>query len=216
MISTGNGKRSALLDLRSRTDSDTLFELVKKCDVFSQSYRPNSLSNRGFSPWALPRVNKSIIYVTLSAYSHLGPWNQWRGYDILVQSASGIAHESGAVQGDDSPMFLPCQALDYATGYLAAFGAMVALKKRATQGGQLAGSRLSGPDSTLAGVFGRSDKSLSAGVTEKRVSKNYFQKTTSPYGDITFLRPAGSINGIVRTWDLPPVPLGMHLPERAE
>src|SRR5581483_6459398 len=76
-----------------------------------------------------------IVYVSISAYGHQGPWAARRGFDSLVQSASGIAWTEREAAGAARPKHLPCQALDHATGYLAAFGAMVALMRRATEGG---------------------------------------------------------------------------------
>ncbi|GLU35510.1 hypothetical protein Busp01_53520 [Trinickia caryophylli] len=71
----------------------------------------------------------------MCAYGQEGPWRGRRGFDSLVQSASGIAWTEMQAAGSASPKHLPCQALDHATGYLAAFGAMVALMRRAKEGG---------------------------------------------------------------------------------
>ena len=48
---------------------------------------------------------------------------------------SGLAHEQGFGGGLDRPQHLPAQVVDHATGYLAAFGALVALARRAREGG---------------------------------------------------------------------------------
>jgi len=132
VIDTGHGKRSAYVDLDTNGGCETLASLIRQSDVFCQAYRPGSLAARGFSPEAVAAMRPGIIYVTLSAYGHEGPWAGRRGFDTLVQSASGIADEQGS---KGSPGHLPGQALDYVTGYLAAFGAMVALGRRAQDGG---------------------------------------------------------------------------------
>src|SRR5207253_1874245 len=54
---TGHGKLSAHLDLREPRDVETLRDLVREADVFSQGYRPGTLGNRGFSPEALARIS---------------------------------------------------------------------------------------------------------------------------------------------------------------
>src|SRR4029453_5897489 len=71
---TGHGKLSAHLDLPHPQDLETLYGLVREADVFSQGYRPGTLGNRGLSPEALARVRPGIVYVSLSAFSHVGPW----------------------------------------------------------------------------------------------------------------------------------------------
>ena len=67
-------------------------------------------------------LRPGIIYVTLSAFGHEGPWKDRRGFDSVVQAASGIADECG---NENGPRSAPANPLDYATGYIAAFGVMV-------------------------------------------------------------------------------------------
>ena len=66
-----------------------------------------------------------------------------------MQAVTGIAGEGGRAMGVDQPRPLPCQALDHASGYLAAFGTMVALAKRATQGGSWMVRICARPDGAL-------------------------------------------------------------------
>src|SRR3989475_12582419 len=114
----GHGKRSARLDLRRADHAERLRSLIRSCDVICQSYRPGALAARGLSAEQLARLRPGIVYVTLSAYSHVGPWRERRGFDSLVQSVSGIAHEGGAAAGLDGPEHLPAQALHHPPGYL--------------------------------------------------------------------------------------------------
>jgi crotonobetainyl-CoA:carnitine CoA-transferase CaiB-like acyl-CoA transferase len=135
VIDTGRGKRSTLIDLREHAGCSTLRTLARDADVFLQAYRPGSLDARGFSAQALADMRPGIVYVSVCAYSHRGPWATRRGFDSLVQSASGIAYEEARAIGSEQPKHLPCQALDHGAGYLAAFGAMTALLRRAQAGG---------------------------------------------------------------------------------
>ncbi len=125
VIDTGFGKRSCHLDLRADGDRSTLRALLADADVVVRSFRPGAL---GIGPGDLPPGG---VLVSLSAYGHSGPWRGRRGFDSLVQLASGIAHRPAA----DRPVPLPAQALDHGTGWLAAYGAMVALRRRARAGG---------------------------------------------------------------------------------
>ncbi len=100
-----------------------------------QGYRPGGLAAKGFSPEALAEMRPGIVVVTLSAYGHEGPWASRRGFDSLVQNASGINVAEAEAAGVAAPKELPAQALDHATGYLMAFGAMMALARKAQEGG---------------------------------------------------------------------------------
>ena len=75
------------------------------------------------------------MYVSLCAYGHDGPWAKRRGFDSLVQTASGFNDAEAEAFGQTKPKELPAQELDYATGYLLALGAMSALAPGRQRGG---------------------------------------------------------------------------------
>ena len=131
---TALGKRSTFCDLRERDGAATFRDLLREADVIVQSYRPGALDAFGFGPDAAAALAPGIVYVSLSAYSHMGPWRGRRGYDTLVQSASGVARAEAEAFGADVPRHLPASVLDYATGYLAAAAAMLALAERCADG----------------------------------------------------------------------------------
>jgi crotonobetainyl-CoA:carnitine CoA-transferase CaiB-like acyl-CoA transferase len=134
---TGHGKLSAHLDLREDKDKEILRGLVREADVFSQGYRPGTLGSRGFSPEALAEIRPGIVCVSLCAFGHAGPWASRRGFDTVVQTVSGITHRQGELFPGEKPgpQFYPVAAIDFLTGYLMAAGAMVALARRAREGG---------------------------------------------------------------------------------
>ena len=135
-IDTGRGKLSAALDLRAEEDCERLGSLLREAHVFVQGYRPGGVASLGFSPEACAEIRPGIVTVSLSAYGHAGPWASRRGFDSLVQNASGINHAEAEAAGiTTGPKELPAQALDHATGYLMAFGAMMALARKAREGG---------------------------------------------------------------------------------
>ena len=108
---TGHGKLSTQLDLREQSDMDTLRGLVKDADVFSQGYRPGTLGNRGLSAEELAEIRPGLVYVSLSAFSHVGPWASRRGFDTLVQtvSVSLTGKEKGSPVRPLAPSSTPCQ-----------------------------------------------------------------------------------------------------------
>ncbi len=68
----------------------TLAALVREADVFVQGYRPGAIAAFGFGAQDAARIRPGIVYVSLSAYGHEGPWRGRRGFDSLVQTASGF------------------------------------------------------------------------------------------------------------------------------
>ncbi|KAH9932925.1 CoA-transferase family III [Fomitopsis serialis] len=139
---TSRGKRATQLDLTAAADREVLSNLVKDADVFLQAYRPGGLCDKGFGPEDVAGARPGIVYASLTAYGWEGPWKDRRGFDSLVQTASGFNVAEGEAyatfSGDDArptPRSLPMQALDHAAGYLLAFGINAALCKTITEGG---------------------------------------------------------------------------------
>lgn len=132
---TGRGKRTTFIDLNSKSDREAMKLLIQGTDVLMQAYRPGSLSQKGFGPEELSSIRPGLIYVSLSAYGHVGPWAQNRGFDSLVQTATGFNLAEAQAMNLSGPKELPCQALDHASGYLMAFGAIMARLKQAQEGG---------------------------------------------------------------------------------
>ena len=131
VIDLSHGKRSCFLDLEDSTDAAQLAELVRGADVFSQGYRPGVLNTRGFGPEQLAAIRPGIIYTTISCYGSQGPLAGRAGWEQVAQSVTGICEDSGL----DKPTLLPVPACDYLTGYLGAYGTLLALARRAREGG---------------------------------------------------------------------------------
>ena len=209
VIDTGLGKRSAFLDLRSDSGVERLKELACEADVFVQGYRPGSIARRGFGPEELANIKPGIVYVTLSAYSHKGPWTDWRGFDSLTQSASGIVYEGMMAAGTERPHPLPCQALDHGTGYLAAFGAMVALKRRVEEGGSWMVRVSLAQTGQWINKLGRVDGLSIVNPEEKSIAE-LLEIHPSPWGDISHVKSPEVMSETAPFWDTGPVPVGTH------
>lgn len=127
------GKRNAYLLLTESAALARLHQLVSEADVFVCSYRPSVAERFGLQVADLTAKHKGLIYVSINAYGHSGPWAQRPGFDHNVQVGTGFAvTEGGAGQPCLSPVFY---LNDFLTGYLASAGAMAALLMRAQHGG---------------------------------------------------------------------------------
>ena len=214
---TGHGKLSANLDLRRAKDLETLRGLVREGDVFSQGYRPGTLGDRGLSPEALAQLRPGIVYVSLCAFSHVGPWAARRGFDTVVQTVSGITHRQGELfpGAEPGPQFYPVSAIDYLTGYLMAFGAMVALGRRAREGGSwLVRISLAQTGRWLVGRGEVPERGLE-GVPKEFTAEELKRWTTvsdTPMGRLGHLAPVLRLSETPPRWVRPSVPLGHHEP----
>jgi crotonobetainyl-CoA:carnitine CoA-transferase CaiB-like acyl-CoA transferase len=212
-IDTGLGKRSAFLDLRQPADDAVLASLVRegRCDVFSQSYRPGTLAARGFGAEALARLRPGIVCVELSAWGRAGPWAARRGFDTIVQCASGMA----MIEGESAPRLMPVSAIDYVSGYLMAFGVMVAVQRRAKVGGSWrvrvslarTGQWICERGLLDAQAVAQVPKELS----EEEIAR-ITQEVASPLGSVRHIAPAARMSETAPRWALPPVSLGHDEP----
>lgn len=216
VMDTGRGKRSAALDLRAPADRARLHELAARADIFLQGYRPGAIALHGFAPETLAAQHPGIICVSLSAYGHLGPWAARRGFDSLVQNANGMNDAEAVAAGEAKPRPLPCQALDHASGYLLAFGAMAALLRRAEEGGSwLVRVSLAGTGEWIKRL-GRLEAGLSAPGLASHDIAAALEESDSGFGRMRATRHAARLSATPPRWDLPAMPLGSHAPEWRE
>lgn len=216
VVDTGRGKRSTQLDLRDAAQRERLRELIRGADIFLHAYRPGALAARGFSSEELQALRPGLIEIQLCAYSHAGPWSQRRGFDSLVQSASGIAWESAIAAGGQQPAGqpgkLPCQALDHATGYLGALVAMVALQRRAREGGGWrARVSLAQTGHWLQSLPRVADGMQHPDLTPEEMAP-WMQQIPSAFGTVHAVAPVEQMSATPPRFDLPPAPLDAHAP----
>jgi crotonobetainyl-CoA:carnitine CoA-transferase CaiB-like acyl-CoA transferase len=211
VIDTGRGKLSATIDLRQSSGRETLAQLVRQADVLVQGYRPGAVAAHGFSAEEVARLRPGIIYASLSAYGHEGPWAYRRGFDSLVQTASGLNLAEAEAFGSPEPRALPAQALDHATGYLLAFAIMAALQRRAEQGGSWHVRVSLAQTGYWLRQLGRIDgvHCRDPGFDDVR---DRLQDAPSGFGVLTAVRHAAEMSETPPHWARPSVPLGTHAP----
>ena len=214
---TGHGKLSTHLDLRDAGDLETLRGLVRETDVFSQGYRPGTLAQRGLSPQDLAQLRPGIVCVSLSAFGRVGPWAERRGFDTVVQTVSGITHRQGELfpGAEPGPQFYPVSAIDYLTGYLMAFGTMLALARRVREGGSwLVRISLAQVGRWLVNQGQVPEDKLqdvAAEFTPEEI-ESWSTDTDVPAGRLSHLAPTLELSETRPYWLRPTVPLGYHDP----
>jgi hypothetical protein len=204
---TSRGKLSAHVDLKTEAGRATLRELLAGADVFLQSYRPGALDALGFGPDDLARLSPGLVVVSLSAYGGIGPWAHKRGFDSLVQTATGFNLAEAQALGSGTPRALPMQILDYSAGYLLACGAMAALLRQRESGGSWH-ARVS-----LAAV-GRWLRSLGR-VTPSAGAPPFaphLQAWDSGFGRLVAPGHAARFSATPAAWTRPSMPPGSHPP----
>lgn len=200
------GKRRVSLDLENNRDVEALWDKLEQTDVFIQSYAPGSLEKRlGLPLKDIHRRNEGIIVGTLSAYGP-GKWSDKKGFDSLVQAASGMnvseGEQFGMVPGTPKPC--PCQVLDHAAGYFLALGIMISRLRQTREGGSYM------VEVSLAGVMtylrklGQSSENTSAPALDRKLlqGSDILQTEDSRFGKLSFVSHPIRIEGVTLTWDM--------------
>ncbi|HEY1750753.1 MAG TPA: CoA transferase [Caulobacteraceae bacterium] len=206
---TNHGKLSAWLDLAAPGGPERLRELLKDADVFSQGYRTGAMERMGFGPAQLAALRPGIVYTSINCYGHEGPWRGRAGWEQLAQTVTGMAHVHGGAEG---PKLQPGAVTDYTTGFLAAFGSLVALHRRALYGG----SYLVRVSLCQTGMWVRGlgvagpEREAGARKLEGDEVRGFITSSNGGYGPMTHLRPPVRLSRTPARWKRPVVKLGTH------
>jgi len=210
VVDNGRGKLSGFVDLRDAAGRETLAALTRDADIFVQGFRPGAIGGHGFTPEQAAQLRPGIVYVSLSAYGHAGPWANRRGFDSLVQNANGMNHAEAEAAGAAQPKPLPCQAIDHASGYLMAFGAMTALARRVTEGGSWHVRVSLAQTGHWIRSLGRVPGGLACPDPGFADVRDRLEESDSGFGRITAVRHAATMAETPPRWARPSVPLGTH------
>lgn len=210
VISTGFGKRNTFVDLRTPEGSATVRSLFRQADVWIDAFRPGAMAALGCSSDAVAEQSPGVVIIQISAFDDVGPWSGRRGFDSILQSTTGVRAAGGAFARDSSgnatdpgPTGLPVQALDYATGFLAAgVAAQLLSHQRRTGGSWLARVSLLRTRNWLMGLGGPHPYV----PTSPTVERHRLDSLDTDFGLVTAVRPfAGE-------WHHAPMPLGTSKP----
>ena len=181
--SVNRGKKSIVLDLKSKDGAAAAAALAAECDVLVENYRPGVMERFGLGPEKLCAANPRLVYVSVSGFGQTGPNRLLPAHDILIQAMSGLMDMTGA---EDGPPMMAGEAFaDVSGGMFAAFGAMVALFDR-TRSGKGRHVDLALYDALASMMPVAACRALMAGETPKRTGSKH--ALSAPFGTY----PAGN------------------------
>ena len=206
---TSHGKRSCFLNIQEASQAEELRTLVSQADVFINGYRPGRLAAHGFSVEDLVAQRPGLVVVSVSCFGSGGPWASRAGWEQVAQAVTGICHTNGLLTQNGQPKLVFAPLCDYTTGYLAALGAMLALARRAREGGSyhvqvsLCQSAMFVQRQGLLESFA----SAPGHLTEDELEKLHVQANTC-YGQLKTLGPVLKMSSTAPRWDRPSPRLG--------
>ena len=170
-------KKSVVLNLYDDDDKNILSRLLETADVLVENFRPGILSDMGFGPQDLERLNPRLIHASVNGYGTTGPYADRPSFDFIAQAMSGFMSVNGPPDGEPQRAAPPLS--DLVAGLYCAFGILAALQERGNSGiGQQVETSLTGGLISMLAYL--SAEYFATGGTPKRTGNDH--PIVSPYG----------------------------------
>jgi len=127
-LALNRNKKSLALDLKREGGVEILKRLVGRVDVFVQSLRAGVIEELGLDFAGATRLNRRLVYCSITAFGTEGPLASLPGYDPLMQAYAGLMSING--HPGQEPARVGTSIVDMATGMWAALGIVAGLRER--------------------------------------------------------------------------------------
>jgi formyl-CoA transferase/CoA:oxalate CoA-transferase len=131
-LSVNRNKKSITLNLKSEKGKEILHKLASQSDVFLENYRPGITHRLSVDYQTLSKLNRRLIYCSISGYGQGGPYRVKPSYDIIGQAMGGLMSLTG--EKDRPPVKIGVAIADICSGMFAAIGILAALAAREKTG----------------------------------------------------------------------------------
>ncbi|MDC0227084.1 CoA transferase [Alphaproteobacteria bacterium] len=123
------GKKSLSLDLKDPDNLKILEPIIKEADIIIEQFRPGVMKRLGLDYETIKKINKKIIYVSITGYGQKGPKSMVAGHDLNYIGNTGLLSLSMGI--GDNTVVPPALIADIAGGsYPAVINILLALRKR--------------------------------------------------------------------------------------
>ncbi|EIT84844.1 L-carnitine dehydratase/bile acid-inducible protein F taxon [Fictibacillus macauensis ZFHKF-1] len=127
------GMRSTTLDLGKQKEDQKMKQLLKDADIFFANRRYGFLERYGLSAEQCADTKPGIIHCSVNLHGPTGPWANRNGFDQTAGSVTGVMALEGSERAPKLPPIVVVN--DYAVSWLLEVGALMALQRRAKEGG---------------------------------------------------------------------------------
>lgn len=124
-------KKDITLNVQDPRSKELFYNLIKKCDIMVENYRPGLLKKLGFGYEDLKEINPKLIMVSISGFGQDGPDAKKLAYDMTIAACSGVMSITGE---PGHPMKSGFSMADFVSGMYGAMTAVAALRHRDATG----------------------------------------------------------------------------------
>ena len=113
------GKKSIEINLKNKSSFNKIIDLIKKSDVLVEQFRPGVMKRLGLDWQTVKKINKKIVYCSITGYGQHGIKKNKAGHDLNYLAESGLLKLSTSKDG--APIIPFSQIADIAGGSYPAF-----------------------------------------------------------------------------------------------
>jgi formyl-CoA transferase len=131
-LSVNRNKRGITLNLKHEAARRVLLGLVRRSDVLIENFKRGTLERMDLADEVLWEANPGLIHASITGFGTTGPYQDYPGYDFVVQGMAGIMSVTGEAEGE--PMKVGIAIVDVTAGLNAVNGILAALYARRDTG----------------------------------------------------------------------------------
>jgi len=125
-------KRSITVDLKHPEAAALVREMIARCDVVYENFRPGVMTRLGLDMDELVAEHPSLIWCSISGFGQTGPYRSLQAYDMVVQAMSGSMSFTGEPGG--APVRTGIPLGDLTAGLHGNIAILAALNRRRATG----------------------------------------------------------------------------------
>ena len=131
-LSTNRNKKSIVIDLKVDEGKMLFRDLVRRCDVLVENFRPGVLERLGLTYDDMAKESPGLVWCSISGFGQDGPNRDFPAYDMMIQALSGVMSLTGERGGLPVRTGIPLS--DLAAGMFAVIGILAAIEERSSSG----------------------------------------------------------------------------------
>jgi len=93
------GKRNISLDLTKPEAVEIIKQLIEKCDVLIENFRPGVMARLRLDEKTLRKKNPRLVYASITGYGNTGPWVNRRAFAPVINAEMGLTKRQGDARG---------------------------------------------------------------------------------------------------------------------
>ena len=181
-ICSNRNKKSIAIDLSQPEGQELVRQLAAWADVLIENYKAGDLKRYGLDYDSLRKINRKLVYCSITGFGQTGPYAERAGYDPIFQAMSGIMGVTGQPPGTPGggPMRVGVPITDFICGLYAYGAILTALRYRDQVSGEGQHIDLALLDSAISATSVASINYLCNGIVGKPQGND--APTSSPSG----------------------------------